>query len=98
MNAGSGMEGLLAVAREVPGLILLDLLMPEMSGAEFLKILRTSQPDLPVAIITGYPESVLIAEAMQYGPLLIISKPIAEHQLKSLLHVALGEVRAALRR
>jgi excisionase family DNA binding protein len=98
MSAGGGLEGLLAVAREVPGLILLDLVMPEMTGAEFLKTLRASHPDLPVAIITGYPESGLIAEAMKYGPLLILSKPVDEAHLQSLLQMTLGEGTAVLRR
>jgi excisionase family DNA binding protein len=98
MNANGGMEGLLAVAREVPSLILLDLVMPEMDGAEFLKILHTSHPDLPVAIITGYPDSGLIAEAMKYGPLLILSKPVDEQQLKLLLQMTLGEGKVARRK
>ena len=98
IEAGGGVGGLLAVEREAPGLILLDLVMPEMDGSEFLKNLRMSHPDLPVAIITGFPDSALIAEAMKYGPLLILSKPVDEQQLKSLLRMTLGESKIAVRR
>jgi len=91
MSAVGGLEGLMAVSREMPGLILLDLMMPEINGPEFLKRVRALHPELPVAIITGYPDSELIAEAMKYGPMLILSKPVDETQLKSLLHMTLGE-------
>jgi len=95
MEAGSGREGLLALSRATPGLILLDLMMPEMNGAEFLREVRALHPDLPVAVITGYPDSVLIAEAMRYGPLLILSKPVDEQQLMSALHLAAGDAAGA---
>jgi excisionase family DNA binding protein len=89
-NAGCGRESLTAVAREAPGLILLDLMMPEMNGAELLQELRLLHPELPVAIITGYPDSDMIAEAMKYGPLMVLAKPVDEQQLKSVLRLAAG--------
>ena len=90
-QAGDANSALLTVARNRPGLILLDLIMPGMSGVEFLKEVRTIHPELPVAIITGYPDSDLIAEALAYGPLMIIQKPTHESQLKVVLEMALGE-------
>jgi excisionase family DNA binding protein len=88
--AGSGRAGLMAVAHETPGLILLDLMMPEMNGVEFLRELRLLHPGLPVAIITGYPEGDMIVEAMKYGPLLVLPKPVDEQQLKWVLQMAAG--------
>ena len=98
ISAGSGREGIEAIGREQPGLILLDLMMPQMNGAEFLKEVRGLHPQLPVAIVTGYPDSELIAEAMKYGPLLILSKPVDEQQLKTTVQMSLGENRSARRR
>ena len=94
-QATDGAIALAMVSQDVPGLILLDLMMPGMSGVEFLKELRATHPELPVAIVTGYPDSDLIAEALMYGPLMIISKPADERQLRQVVQMALGESLAA---
>jgi excisionase family DNA binding protein len=91
VEANGGDEALLEMQRETPGLILLDLLMPGMNGIEVLIKVRDSYPKVPVAIITGNPGSSLISEAIQYGPFLILAKPVYEQQLKSVLHVSMGE-------
>jgi len=55
IDAGNGRIGLERVAEEVPAIILLDLMMPEMDGFEFLQELRL-QPgchDVPVIVITA---------------------------------------------
>lgn len=52
-TAFSGKEGLAVLETWAPGLILLDMRMPEMSGIEVLRILRHNHPVLPVLIITG---------------------------------------------
>ena len=64
----SAEKGLELVSLETPNLILLDLQMHHMNGAQFLKELRKSQPTIPVIIITGYPESDLMLQCAQYAP------------------------------
>jgi excisionase family DNA binding protein len=91
LHATDGEAGLKLLSRDVPGLILLDLAMPGMSGVEFLRELRATHPELPVAIVTGRPDSDLMVEAMKYGPLMIVSKPVAEQQLKRALQMAMGQ-------
>ena len=57
--AGNGREALdyLKKAARRPGLILLDLMMPEMTGWEFRRLQQQDPAiaDIPVAIITGLP-------------------------------------------
>jgi excisionase family DNA binding protein len=89
-QATSGAKGLALVAQEVPDLILLDLLMPDMNGPQFLKELRATSPGIPVTIVTGYPEGDLMAEAMQYGPLGLLAKPVDATQLENMLASTLG--------
>lgn len=53
-----GPSGLAAIA-EAPGrfaAVLLDLTMPHMDGWEVLNQLKTTSPQLPVLIISGYSE------------------------------------------
>ena len=56
-------------------LVFLDLKMPGMDGAELYRQIGEAKPNLPVTIITGYPDSDLMSRALTYGPLGIMSKP-----------------------
>ena len=54
--AGTGSEALLAMSMHLPDVILLDLAMPEMDGAAFLKVIR-NEPEwqrVPVIVITAF--------------------------------------------
>ena len=89
-QATGGKEGLDRVAHEVPDVILLDLMMPDMNGAQFLEELRKTQPEMPVVIITGYPDSELMQQAMQYAPVMVLPKPVDQVLLERTVRVALG--------
>lgn len=75
ITASESSRGLELVKANNCDLVFLDLKMPGVNGAELLKQIREVKPDLPVTIITGYPESDLMAEALTYGPFSIMSKP-----------------------
>ncbi len=67
--ASNGKEGLASVAKEKPDLILLDLLMPQMTGVEMLNILKTDPQTskIPVIIITNLlskPDDIKKAQAL----------------------------------
>lgn len=89
-QAADGATGLQEIAREAPDLVLLDLLMPEMNGPEFLRALRVTHPDLPVVIVTGYPDGELMHEAARHGPLLLLAKPVELDQLERTVRAVLG--------
>ena len=63
--AEDGFEGLLALKRSLPDVIISDLRMPNMNGFEFLSVVRRRFPSIPVIVISGeftglnVPESVL---------------------------------------
>jgi len=80
-EVSDGIEGLAAFNRENVQLILLDLQMPTMNGVEFLAHLRRFDKNVPVILITGYPDSELITEAMQQSPVLLLPKPIEKEML-----------------
>jgi excisionase family DNA binding protein len=90
-QATAGKEGLDLVAQEAPDIILLDLVMPEMNGIQFLKLLREAHPDLPVVIVTGFPDSELMQQASQYAPVMLLAKPIDAALLERTLRSVLGE-------
>ena len=90
-QATAGKEGLELVVQEAPDIILLDLVMPEMNGIQFLKLLREAHPELPVVIVTGYPDSELMQQASQYAPVMLLAKPIDAALLERTLRSVLGE-------
>lgn len=63
--AGDGFEGLAALKQSLPDIIISDLRMPNMSGFEFLSVVRRRFPVIPVIVISGefsglsIPETVL---------------------------------------
>ncbi|MBI2371932.1 MAG: response regulator [Deltaproteobacteria bacterium] len=62
-------------------LIFLDLHLPGLSGVGVFKGLRELQPLAPVIVITGYPDSALLAEAIELGPLTVMKKPFTIDQI-----------------
>jgi excisionase family DNA binding protein len=90
-TAPGGMEGLSIIRQEEIHLVLLDLNMPEMDGVSALKKIRAFDEKLPVIIITGYPDSDLMTEAMKVSPILMIPKPLDHKLLFDSIAMALGE-------
>ena len=74
-------------------LVFLDLKMPGMDGAELLRQIKVAKPEIPVTLITGYPESDLMMKALDYGPLGVMKKPFKSSDIlitvKNYLHLGI---------
>jgi excisionase family DNA binding protein len=93
VEAGGSDAALLSIYLETPGLILVDPITPGMNGIHFLAELRASHPELPVALVVGNPGSEPISAAIQYGPFLVLAKPVSEKRLEHVLHLSLGDTK-----
>ena len=89
-TARSGAVALELLASERPCAILLDLRMPEMDGAEFLRRARESLPEPPVVIVVS-AGSEARDEAELLGAHGFVAKPFDLDDLLAALHVALGK-------
>jgi len=91
--AKGGVEALSKMGQRSYDLILLDQMMPEKSGSEVLRELRTlySQSVLPVIMVTAVTDSGRVAEALDLGANDYITKPVD-------FTVALARIRAQLSR
>jgi len=78
ITAGTAAKGLEAVKEEDFDLVFLDLKMPGMDGAELFRQIKQLKPKLPVIIITGYPDSEIMARALAHGPFGVMNKPFGE--------------------
>jgi excisionase family DNA binding protein len=74
----SGFKGLELVKLLDFDLIFLDLKMPGMDGATFLREIKSIKPELRVVIITGYPDSALMKRALDQAPFGVMNKPFGE--------------------
>jgi len=81
MVAGTSSEGLELVKQRDFDLVFLDLKMPGMDGAELFRQIKTIKPELPVTIITGYPDSDMMARALAQGPFWVMNKPFSESDI-----------------
>jgi len=90
------------VERETISLVLLDLIMPHLSGQEVLAALMARRPDLPVVVLTAEQEVVTAVQCMKLGATDYLLKPAGPDQLvatvqKALEHSALKDENARLR-
>ena len=76
--AASGPEAMQAIQMNNIGAVLLDIMMPGMSGLEVLKALRIahSPSQLPIIMVSSIQDSDQIAEALNAGANDYITKPI----------------------
>ena len=78
----SGVKGLDRVAEVRPQLILVDLKMPELDGLQVIGRLRQLDPDLVIAVITGYATIATAVDAMKAGAYDFLPKPFTPDELR----------------
>ena len=87
-EAGDGGEGLKAIEREVPDLVIVDFVMPEMSGADVANRIRAKHPQQPILFVSGYSETDAVKRTAPDAPLL--TKPFRADALHNAVRGALG--------
>jgi PAS domain S-box-containing protein len=94
LETGTGAEGLKQYRTAKPDAILLDYLLPDMNGLEFLHALQQQikKPDLPVVLLTQYEQENLEAQAIESGAQQYLSKSdITTENLRLSLHNAIKQ-------
>jgi len=81
----AGGAEVLACADPPPGVVLLDLMMPEVDGVAVLKELKRRHPTLPVLILTAVNEVSRAVEVTKLGADDYLVKPIDQEHLKNTL-------------
>ncbi len=92
-RAETGDQGLDMIEKEHFDIILLDLMMPGISGMDVLERVRELHPDTVVIVITGYATLEHSIEAMKKGAFDFIPKPFSPQELRGVVSKAIRHIR-----
>src|SRR4029077_19057391 len=89
----AGADALRKVESSRPDLIILDFMMPDLSGLDVLKELRTKEDDTPVVMITAYGTVERAVQTMKEGAYDFITRPFEPDHIALVVQKALERQR-----
>ena len=91
ITAPDGVAGLERALKEAPDLVILDVMMPRMSGLDVCKQLKSKRPSLPIIMLTARGQEVDKVVGLELGADDYVTKPFSIREL-------LARVKAVMRR
>jgi len=91
LTAPDGVSGLERALSESPDLVILDVMMPRMSGLDVCKQLKAKKPSMPIIMLTARGQGVDKVVGLELGADDYVTKPFSIREL-------LARVKAVLRR
>lgn len=91
ISAGDGVAGLEKALNEEPDLVILDVMMPRMSGLDVCKQLKARKPSLPIIMLTARGQEIDKVVGLELGADDYVTKPFSIREL-------MARVKAVLRR
>ncbi|MBX7143714.1 MAG: response regulator [Oligoflexia bacterium] len=97
-ECSNGKECVALVEKEVPAIILLDIMMPEMNGLDACRLLREkhTRAELPIIMVSSLVEAGDVAEGLQNGANDYVNKPIDRRVLLARIESQLALSRAQM--
>jgi DNA-binding NarL/FixJ family response regulator len=81
-TAADGVDAVELVTRERPDVVLMDLRMPQMDGAEATRQIRSGLPDTQVLVLTTYADDESLFPALQAGARGYLTKDAAAEEIE----------------
>jgi DNA-binding response OmpR family regulator len=91
ISAVDGVDGLERALADDPDLVVLDVMMPRMSGLDVCKQLKTKRPTLPIIMLTARGQEIDKVVGLELGADDYVTKPFSIREL-------MARVKAVLRR
>src|SRR5499425_944992 len=91
ITALDGVEGLERALKDSPDLVVLDVMMPRMSGLDVCKQLKAKRPSIPIIMLTARGQEVDKVVGLELGADDYVTKPFSIREL-------MARVKAVLRR
>jgi len=67
--------------------VFLDLKLPDGPADEVYDTVKKEQPDCPIIVITGYPDSEMLDRILAKGPITVLKKPLKTEQLQQTVKI-----------
>ncbi|HUI69927.1 MAG TPA: response regulator [Spirochaetia bacterium] len=93
--AEDGEEAALRIEREHPDILITDINMPLVDGNELIRIAKKVRPQMPVIVLSGYSDFVLVRQALLCGAIDYLLKPVTQSALLEVLEKAVSILDAA---
>jgi DNA-binding NtrC family response regulator len=84
---GTVKEAIAALEKQKFDLVFLDLKLPDGPADDVYDFVKREQPDCPVIIITGYPDSEMLDRILAKGPITVLKKPLKTEQLQQTVRI-----------
>jgi excisionase family DNA binding protein len=84
---GTVKEAITALEKQKFDLVFLDLKLPDGPADDVYDFVKREQPDCPVIIITGYPDSEMLDRILAKGPITVLKKPLKTEQLQQTVRI-----------
>src|SRR5437762_12117051 len=91
ISAGDGVQGLDRALADNPDLVVLDVMMPRMSGLDVCKQLKAQRPGMPIIMLTARGQEIDKVVGLELGADDYVTKPFSIREL-------MARVKAVLRR
>ncbi len=87
-EASNGRDAIAIYERLKPDVVLLDMVMPEMDGAQTMRGLRERDPKAKVLVLTSFKEDDLVTAAMNAGAIGYLLKNVTADELAAAIRLA----------
>ena len=84
-EAGNGVEAVTLYKQLRPDLVTMDLVMPEMGGLDALRLIRASDPEAKVVVVTALDQKQSLMDSIREGAIDFIVKPFDRQRVLKLL-------------
>lgn len=91
-GSSSAADALSGILRRPPAIVLSDVRMPEMPGAELLRRIRAASPKTRVLLMSAFADNASPASWAALGAEAFLSKPIRRDELLSVLERLTHEI------
>jgi two-component system invasion response regulator UvrY len=89
-EAGNGNDALLALTRNRYNVVLQDLALPDMEGLDLLRRIKNDNPDLPVLVLSFFPEEQFALRVLKEGASGYLTKESVPNDLIDAIRKAAG--------
>jgi excisionase family DNA binding protein len=84
---GTVKEAIAALEKQRFDLVFLDLKLPDGPADDVYDFVKREQPDCPIIIITGNPDSEMLDRILAKGPITVLKKPLKTEQLQQTVKI-----------